>query len=155
MEGRNNNCPNLYYVIYEWSLILTRLLYRAISLATEVTKTAGLTLATWANACRDVRHASPPAVSGKPYFELGTHQSASEHISSRPSKTLDTSRCGSHSTKPRPIWRKIDLKVKLNECNRTDVYRTSSLPNYVLRYLSDKAQFLSLEFFIQPLLFLK
>jgi len=66
-------------------------------------KTAGRTRAIEVNANRDVRHESPAAVKGSPYFEDGTHQSASQHISSRPSKTFDTSRCGSHKTNPRPI----------------------------------------------------
>ena len=64
-----------------------KLLYRAISFEMDVMKTAGRTRAIEVKANRDVRHESPAAVNGKPYFEDGTHQSASQHISSRPSKT--------------------------------------------------------------------
>ena len=44
-----------------------------------------------------------PGVNGNPYFWLGTHIAASLLISSKPSRTLETSRCGSHSVNPRPI----------------------------------------------------
>ena len=64
-----------------------KLLYRAISFEMDVMKTAGRTRAIEVNASREVRHESPAAVKGKPYFEDGTHQSASQHISSKPSKT--------------------------------------------------------------------
>ena len=41
-------------------------------------------------------------VRGRAYFWLGTHLSASLAMSSSPSNTLETSKCGSHRTKPRP-----------------------------------------------------
>ena len=56
------------------------------SLEIEVMKTAGRTLAIEVSANLEVRHESPAAVKGRPYFEDGTHQSASQHISSRPGK---------------------------------------------------------------------
>ena len=80
-----------------------KLLNLAISLDIEVMNTAGLSLAMEVKAQREVRQLSPAAVKGRPYLEDGTHQSASQHISSSPKSTLDTSRCGSQRTKPRPI----------------------------------------------------
>ena len=69
----------------------------------EVMNTAGRARAIEVRANRDVRHKSPAEVKGRPYFVDGTHQSASQHISSRPNKTFETSKCGSHKTNPRPI----------------------------------------------------
>ena len=53
----------------------------------DVMNTAGRTRAIEVSASLLVRHESPAAVKGRPYFEDGTHQSASQHISSSPSKT--------------------------------------------------------------------
>jgi hypothetical protein len=77
--------------------------YLAISFEIDVMNTAGLTRAILDRANLDVRQESPAAVNGSPYFELGTHQSASQHNSNKPRSTLETSRWGSHMTKPLPI----------------------------------------------------
>ena len=97
----------------------TTYLYRAISLATLVTKTPGLALAIAASACLAVLQQSATGVRGRPYRWLGTHLgnihvscqmdhydshlSASLLVSNSPKSTLETSRWGSHKVNPRPI----------------------------------------------------
>ena len=44
-----------------------------------------------------------PGVRGRPYFWLGTHIAASLLMSRSPSKTLETSRWGSHKVNPLPM----------------------------------------------------
>ena len=79
-------------VIFNACAFAARLLYRAISRATEVMNTAGRTFAICPSACLEVLQESPLGVNGNPYFPLGTHQSASHVISSSPKITFETSR---------------------------------------------------------------